>query len=59
MLNQFSEQTTNGNLIFTSNLDFYGRLESTLPEQSAVINNSSSDSDFDDYFMELELEFDE
>lgn len=61
MVNQFSEQTTNDNSNFSSNLDFIGQLELTLPELPSAVNSELTESDFDldDYFMELELDFDE
>ena len=59
MLNQSNEQITNDNSIFASNLDFIGQLELTPHEHPAAANHSSTESDFDDYFMELELDFDE
>lgn len=61
MVNQFSEQTTNDNSNFASHLDFIGQLELTLPESPSVVNSASTEADFDldDYFMELELDFDE
>ncbi|MEP6923210.1 MAG: hypothetical protein ABI954_01985 [Pyrinomonadaceae bacterium] len=61
MLHENREQTLDARSSFIINHDSYEQFELLLPEPLSILDNLPEESnlELDDYFMELEINFDE